>query len=275
MTLHSQATDYVRLSICVCTSGRPVELRRCLASIAAGTRRPAEVVVSDDCRDPGAAAAVKAACDAYDFVRLVQGPRRGLCANRNHVVRQATGTHLSLLDDDAVVSPEFVERGEALIVVYPNTILTGDVLEDGTRRTSPTNPTFLGHFGRPVRPGEPLENVNLNCNLFPRRAFEAASFDESIAYGYEDADLCAHLAAKGYAFAYTANLVNEHRPPHVSVGVLDARRRLAERARLRVLWRRWAVHRRRPIIGLLAMAAAVPHLAIHEILRRAKFTPLP
>ena len=255
------------ISICVCTSGRPAELARCLASVAAGTERPLEVVVSDDSRDAETAAAVRAVCGEHDVARYVEGPRRGLCTNRNHVVRQARGSHLSLLDDDAIVGREFVERAERLAAERPGVILTGDVLEDGTRLTRPTNPTFLGHFGRPVRPGGRLENICLNCNLLPRAAFEVASFDESIAYGYEDTDLCAQLVAAGFVIVHAPELVNAHLPPPRTTGEWGRKVRLAERARLRVLWRKWRVHRRRPVAGVAVMAAAIGHRAGHDLKR--------
>lgn len=252
------------ISLCICTSGRPVELERCLTSIAAGSRRPLEVIVSDDSRDLATAQAVREVCSRHDFVRYVEGPRRGLCANRNHVIREARGSHVSLLDDDAAVGADFVERAEALITRYPDKVLTGDVLEDGVRRQSPTNPTFLGHFGRPVRPGDRLENINLNCNVLPLRAFEVASFDESIAYGYEDTDLCAQLLAAGFEIVHVPELVNQHLPPTRQT-VTDERHWQAERARFYSTVRRhirWEPRRRR----LLAFCAVAPlHLSMHAV----------
>jgi GT2 family glycosyltransferase len=244
---------------------RPNLLDRCLGSIARGSRLPAEVVVSDDTRNVVVAGQVRAVCEKYSFVRYVAGPKRGLCANRNHVIRQATGGHVSLLDDDAVVGDDFVELVENLIGKYPNTILTGDVLEDGVRRQAPSNPTFLGHFGRPVA-GEQLENINLNCNVLPRAAFANVAFDESIAYGYEDTDLCAQLLARGYRIVHAAELVNQHLPPAATREQLAYRHRQSERARVRVVWRRWAVHRRRPLAGAVVASIAWMHFVAHRCL---------
>ena len=255
------------VSICICTSGRPEELSRCLASIDAG-QKPFEVVVSDDSGDTATAEIVQERCRAYRLVRYVVGPHRGLCANRNHVIRLACGSHVSLLDDDAVAGSNFVRDVEMLVASSPLTVFTGDVLEDGERRQSPTNPTFLGHFGRLVEPGEQLANINLNCNVIPRTAFEIVAFDESIAYGYEDTDVCAQLLASGWRIVHVPNLVNQHIRPPVSAAAADERIWQAERARFYTTLRR---HLRwnRNVSQAGAFAAVAPvHLALHAM--RAK-----
>ncbi len=255
----------VRIAMCICTSGRPAALARCLDSIAEGSKLPAEVIVSDDSLDLSMAAQVKACCASYEFARYVSGPRRGLCANRNHVIRTSRGTHVSLLDDDGTLGLDFVERAEALAAGMRNTILTGDVLEGGSFRQQPTNPRFLGHFGRPPRGGEGLENINLNCNLFPRNAFNVASFDEEIVYGYEDTDLCVQLLIAGFHIRYVPELVNAHHPPPRSAAEQFYVASLAERARLRMLWRKWVIHRQRPVVGRGVYAAARVHALLSVV----------
>ena len=216
--------------MCICTSGRPAELDRCLASIAAGRRQPLEVIVSDDSLEATTAEAVMALCGMHKSVYYLRGPNRGLCANRNAVIRQAKGSHVSLVDDDAVLGPNFIRDAEALVAECPNVVFTGDVLEDGTHRQSPTSSTLLGHFGRPVG-ARRLENVNLNCNVFPRSAFDLVQFDEFIAYGYEDTDLCARLVDQGWLICYRPRLVNQHLPPQKRPEQLRQQMLAAERAR--------------------------------------------
>lgn len=257
------------LSICVCTSGRARELTRCLDSVAAGTRLPLEVVVSDDSRDETSAAAIRDVCTKYSFARYIEGPQRGLCANRNGVVKIASGSHISLLDDDACVSPDFVGRVLDLLGRAPNhTVFTGDVLEDGIRLTPPTNPTFLGHFGRMVRAGEPLKNINLNCNVFPREAFDVAKFDESITYGYEDTDLCAQLIAGGFRIVHIPELVNSHLPPTKNAAEIRNRLWQAERARFYTSLRRHMRWQRSVLSTLAFLAIAPVHLFVHALRAR-------
>jgi glycosyltransferase involved in cell wall biosynthesis len=257
------------LSVCICTSGRPVELDRCLASIAAGTLRPFEVIVSDDSCDSSSTMVVREVCKKYDFTRYVDGPRRGLCANRNHVIQHAQGTHVSLLDDDAVIGADFVKYAEVAVSKNPSAIVTGDVLEDGVRLVVPTNPTFLGHFGRPVRPGVPLRNINLNCNVFPLVAFSSTSFDESIVYGYEDTDLCAQLRSLKFTIVHAPELLNKHLPPRKSATESRERMWQAERARFYTTLRRHLLWQRSLWQAAAFLAIAPFHLFLHAMrLRR-------
>jgi glycosyltransferase involved in cell wall biosynthesis len=223
------------LSICICTSGRPEVLRRCLASIAAGSRLPDDVIVSDDSPTKEQRDEVRRVVAAFSFARYTQGPAKGLCANRNHVIVAATTSHISLLDDDAVVGHEFVESAVRAIASEPAAVFSGDVLEDGVTHTPPSNPTAWGHFGAFPAAGTPLRNVQLNSNVFPRRAFADAAFDERLVYGYEDTDLCDRLVRVGWRIERRPELLNTHLPPlpRGDRGWLAERERFAVLLRLR------------------------------------------
>ncbi len=243
---------------------RPAILRRCLESIAKGSRLPTEVIVSDDNPSGGQTREV---CQQFSFVRYVQGPSKGLCANRNRVIAQAVTDYVSLLDDDAMVGEDFVVRAMAATAdLPPNEILTGAVIESENRLVAPANSTFLGHFGRP--PTGRYKNINLNCNLFPRAAFAYASFDEQIAYGYEDMDLCSCLLACGFRIRYDPTLVNAHLPPE-KAGATQRRQSLdRERARFYTSVKRYLLWERAPMKLLLFLVAAPIHRAAHAIKAR-------
>lgn len=256
------------LSLCICTSGRPVELRRCLESIAAGTAQPMEVLVSDDSPTTTSAEGIRQVCEEFPLARYIEGPRRGLCANRNRVIREAKGTHLSLLDDDAAVGETFVEKAIAAAAgAHAGAIISGSVSESGSPPLPPTNPTRLGHFGARLTNGQRLENLQLNCNVILREAFDVATFDESIGYGYEDTDLCAQLIAAGFRIVHVPELVNAHLPP-TPLKVGQERYWQAERARFYTSLRkrlRW----QRSWTGAAAFMAVAPaHFTLHAIKRR-------
>jgi glycosyltransferase involved in cell wall biosynthesis/GT2 family glycosyltransferase len=252
-----------RLSICICTANRPAVLRRCLLSIESGEELPFEVVVGDDTLDGTETAAV---CRDFPFVRYVRGPRWGLCANRNVVIAAAKGDYLSLLDDDGEVTPTFVKLARQLInSADGRTIFTGDVLEDGTNRVAPSNPTFWGHFGRPLAGGGPCETVQLNCNLFPRSAFDVARFDERIVYGYEDMDLCQQMLAGGHRIEYRPELVNLHLPPPKSADTKRTQTRQAERARYYTSLKRYMLWQSKPGRAVVYAALAPLHQAAHHL----------
>ena len=218
------------LTLCICTANRPEVLRRCLQAIVDGSQQPAEVLVSDDSPD---GTATQAVCAAFD-VRYLSGPRRGLCANRNFIVQHVRTSHLSLLDDDAVVARTFV-AGSMRLLRPPadKEIITGDVAESGVL-VKPSNASFWGHFTR--TPAGRYETIHLNCNLFPRSAFDHAGFDESIVYGYEDMDLCSRLLSQGFHIRYCPELLNDHIRPS---GVPTKRYRQKEEARFYVSLKRY------------------------------------
>ena len=88
----------VTISIALVTRNRPESLRRCLRSWRSQTIEPFEIVVSDD-SDEEFQAEVKRI--AVEFgAKWINGPQRGLYANRNHVARACLGSHFFSSDDD-------------------------------------------------------------------------------------------------------------------------------------------------------------------------------
>lgn len=248
------------LAILICTMNRPRELHRCLSSIFAGITQPEEIVVSDDSPDGRDTETV---CSAFGVVRYVAGPRRGLCANRNAVIKHATADFVSLVDDDVVVSPEFASVARGAIAQLPaRTLVTGTVI-DGGNVVVPGNPSFLGFFGR--APGGNFKNINLICNMLPRAAFDEATFDEAINYGYEDMDLCARLLSRGYVIRHVPALVTTHLPPP-RTSMMDRDRFVASgRARFYTSVKRYLLYER-SFAKLLAFIIAAPlHRVMHAI----------
>ena len=248
----------VSVCVCICAMDRPAVLRNCLQSIADGEVLPQQVIVSDDSRSPEATREV---CAGFSFVEYLEGPHRGLCANRNRVIAAARTTHIVLLDDDAAVGKEFV--GRVLHHARQNddhTIVTGNVL-DGGQVFRPGAPNFWGQFLQTPRDGR-YETIQLNCNLFPRGAFQSASFDDLIEYGFEDMDLCSALLAAGYCIQYDPELQNRHFPPSQDERTARRRFRRWEQARYYTSLKRFFVWRRMPMRGCVYAVVAPLYTAI-------------
>jgi glycosyltransferase involved in cell wall biosynthesis len=247
------------LTICICTIDRPEVLRRCLDAIAAGKRRPDEILVSDDSLDGLPSRMI---CELYPGVRYIEGPRKGLCANRNVVISAAGGDYVTLLDDDAVVSETFVLRAyEAIRDCSEKIIITGSVIEDG-KPVVAANPSFLGYF-TDMRVDK-RKNVNLNCNVFPKQAFSDATFDENIGYGYEDMDLCSCLVSMGYVIKFDSALTNTHLPPQKAINEKQKRFTQANRARFYTSVKRYLLWEKN-LAKLLAFILVAPvHRAVHD-----------
>ncbi len=88
----------LQISIAIVTRNRPESLERTLASWRRQTHQPSEILVSDD-SDDSVRSEVKSIALRYDAV-WIAGPRRGLYANRNHVVSFCNGSHFLSGDDD-------------------------------------------------------------------------------------------------------------------------------------------------------------------------------
>ena len=220
--------------------------------------------MSDDSTDGMETLAV---CRQFPFVEYFTGPKRGLCANRNAAIQHARTDYVSLIDDDGMVGRTFIaDLRKILPSLSGKTVITGDVLEYGGR-TAPSNPWFLGHFGKPYG-AQPLQGINLNCNCFPRSAFEDARFDEALVYGYEDMDLCSNLLSRGYRFVHYPELVNEHIPPPRGDGLNHQRYQWTERARFETSMVRYLVWENKPLLACLYVAAAPSHRILYTFRRR-------
>jgi glycosyltransferase involved in cell wall biosynthesis len=86
------------ISVALVTRNRPDSLRRALTSLRSQSVQPWEVVVSDDSEGDELAGTREVALE-FDC-RYIQGPRRGLYANRNHAALACRGTHVRTMDDD-------------------------------------------------------------------------------------------------------------------------------------------------------------------------------
>ncbi len=191
-----EVTSGPRISVIVRTRDRPELLRQALASLAANTYRPAEVVLVND---GGQAPEVPADYPhAVDLVEL--GENRGRAAAANAGIAAASGDHVAFLDDDDLVEPEHlatlaglaqaagvrVAYTDAAVGVYQ---LDGDAGWHCVERRLP--------YSRDFDPDLLLFDnyIPFNTLLIERRLFdEAGELDESLPF-FEDWDFLIRLAA--------------------------------------------------------------------------------
>lgn len=101
----------IRVSVIIGTRNRPDQIQHTLMSLLDSSRCPDEIVVLDQSDDD----LTKEEVDAVrslpngDRIRYVTSKRRGLSANRNDAIREATGDFIASVDDDVAVEKRWLE----------------------------------------------------------------------------------------------------------------------------------------------------------------------
>jgi GT2 family glycosyltransferase len=252
MPLRQRSEAEISVTVCICTRDRPAELERALASITRSTYPVAQVVVADDSSTDASRTLLH---DAYPEATYVEGPQRGLGANRNAAIDHARGMYVLFLDDDAVLGETYLERALKCAEAPRGTIVTGVEQRNGTR-VFPNDQTFLGHQRRPYRRINGLNTIVINGTLFPRELFEQVRFDEQLVYGFEEVDLASRAAALGFDIVLCADAVNYHFPSPANRKSYEP---FTQASRLYVTFKRYAFTERRPAKALAYALIAPLH----------------
>ena len=173
---HSQCI----FSICIVTFRRPKLLKRCLDSLSGQLELldpcQYQVIVSDDCP---ARSSYEVVLDS-GFATWVQGPNRGVAANRNNAANAANGNWILYIDDDVIAGKRWLDS------IY-KTILTGnyDVIEG---RVKPTDfPDSILWYAPVISSGGAYCSANLGIrrDLFLR----LGGFNENLSVSHEDIEM--------------------------------------------------------------------------------------
>ena len=238
----------VTVSLCICTRDRPVELERCLSSVAAGAKSPEAVVVSDDGNSP---AETKDLVESLgEPFKYVAGPRRGLAANRNNCLSHVGTSHVAFIDDDVLTPNDFVSSLATAAEASREAVVTGwerRLVDDRTyARITPHDADFWGLQRRP--PGGSPRSIVINATVFPMALFDQIRFDERLQYGSEEIDIAQHAAALGVAIRFDESLWVEHRPSREG---RDGYSGLAESSRIYQNIKRFAAYEESPLRALV------------------------
>jgi GT2 family glycosyltransferase len=198
----------ISLSIIICTLNRPRDLRDCLESITHQDRLPDEVIIVDssvDLRSAGVAADFSAALPLRYF-----HTRQGLTYQRNFGIQQARGEIFLFLDDDVILSREFLQQIERGFLLDDRVAGLGGLLTNITLNSPVSRylrqifmlPRMDGHgqmqksgfaahpWGAPEQKMHPVKVLCGAAMAFRREIFSEFSFDEFFSgYGLlEDVD---------------------------------------------------------------------------------------
>jgi len=194
------------LSIAIVTRNRPESLKRALESLSQQDSKPFEIVISDDSNSNLAIEENKKLAELYNC-RYIQGPQKGLYANRNFAARNCLGTHFRSMDDDH----EFPENHIALcleaIETHKEAIWTiGEYCPPDPNRSIPAPiPGQLHAMGYSYVPKNMNNYFGISCGatIYPRKVVEQNVLNlETYMFGVLYLEYGARLFNRGFRFRH-------------------------------------------------------------------------
>jgi glycosyltransferase involved in cell wall biosynthesis len=275
------------ISVIVRTQNRPIMLVRALASLAAQTRRPDEVVVvNESAAVEPVRAAVKAAEEHLKIVVLEHASPKGRGGALNAGIKAASGEWLGILDDDDTWEPEFVEAMMGRLDEAPGTSAvacqTLVIVEKMDRRgraheldRGVLNPDFCAVDLAALAA---WNQFTINAIVFSRAAWQGAgTFREDLPV-LEDWEFNVRLALRNEIAVITRPLAHYRRRPAATESSANTMEREHEIVRRRLIneWLREDLRVERFGLGHLAVQSLVrrdiqrihPLAAVYERLRR-------
>ncbi len=236
----------------VVTRNRIGLLRKTLQSIRESSYPLSEIIVSDDSSTSETAEMLAA---EFPEARRIEGPRRGISANRNRGMSFVKSEHILLSDDDMLVDPDFV--GMAVQEMHnPKVGIVFCATSDNGHLILPNTFNLLGFSQKPYMPGMAYRTANQQCFMLSRKLAWEMPYDEIIeAYGYEEMDFAYRAAAAGFEIRCLSNAAHIHLAPNADQPV----RLEKDACRLYVTYKRLAYVDRKPLKSILFLALALPH----------------
>ena len=207
-------------TVLVCSRDRPAFLLDAVESVLAGARVPSELLVVDQSSIRNAQVEGIGSVQGCT-VRYLHSPTRGLSRARNIGLRSASNETVVMIDDDMLVSAEWLERLlEGFEAAGPRGLASGRVLAapsegdggvpDSALVTRAEPATFRGRQPNDVMPGA---NVAVPRGL----VLELGGYDERLGAGTrfsaaDDNDMGFRLLEAGCELRHVPEAVAYHRP---------------------------------------------------------------
>lgn len=162
----------IKLSIALVTRNRPDLLATCLESLYQQTPVWYEVIISDDSSLEESIIQNKSIANKYGVIYL-EGPKKGLYANRNFVAKSCKGTHIRTMDDDHTFPEDHFEICLDKIKEDPNAVWTiGEYFPAQTILLPPHPvPPEIHPRGYSVNPKDPQNSRAISCgaSIYPQK----------------------------------------------------------------------------------------------------------
>jgi glycosyltransferase involved in cell wall biosynthesis len=204
------------MSVALVTRNRPESLERTLSSLRDQDVQPFEVVVSDD-SDPVSTGAIRELAERFDC-SYIDGPRRGLYANRNRAALACAGSHVRTMDDDHEFPEGHVRTCLEAVTGDPAAIwimgerLPGQSEADGLRCPPQLHPRG---FSVTPRGSGPLWAISDGAAIYPRAVFDRGlRYTEEFAFGASYLEWGSRLRWLGYRIRHLdSTYVTHHYDP--------------------------------------------------------------
>ena len=191
-----------KLSVALVTRNRAESLARTLESLKRQNIQPFEIVISDDSDIETEIRLNKKLALQYSC-KYVQGPERGLYANRNFVAKHCSGTHIRTMDDDHEFPENHINECIKAINEEQNTIWTiGEYYPPDKTRSLPA--PIAGQL-HPRGYSYPPKNINkyygISCgaSIYPRSVIDRNILNlECYKFGILYLEYGARLYKNGY-----------------------------------------------------------------------------
>ncbi|MFF2094271.1 glycosyltransferase family 2 protein [Paenibacillus sp. NPDC058174] len=257
----------IQLSICICTRNRPEDLEKALISIEQSSMPAFETIVSDDSTDFRTRDLVAA---KFPQAVYIEGPRKGLGPNRNHVLQRAEGTHLLFMDDDMELGTECIERLNSRLdqveaARRDKVILTGIEYGRDNDKVYPKDQSFLGYQTKLYDRTEGLNTLVIGSAIFPCELFQTVLFDEQLVYGYDEVDISTRAVKSGYEIILCEQAFITHNSSPVN---RDYYKPVIEASRFYVTYKRYAYTEKLPLKGWMFFSLACCHLLLSDLKRK-------
>jgi len=260
------------VSVVVCNYQGEQHLPPCLEAVRAQTLAPAEVIVVDNASTDGSLALLR---ERFAEVRVIElGENAGPAAARNRGLREAANRLVLLLDNDALLAPDCLERlvaawREGVALVQPRSVFDaepGRVHYDGGRFHY-AGVFSLRNFGVPLERAEGHGVVAVDgavsvALLADRElALAAGGFDPRYFILFEDLDLSYRLRLEGHAILSVEEALVRHRGGTAGISFRESPAYPARRAYLHSR-NRWIFLLKNYRLATLLLAA--PGLLLYE-----------
>lgn len=177
-------------SVIILTCHRNDLLAKCLNCLAPGVQTlPAEqyeVIVTDDGSKTTAEQMIR---ESYPWVKWVEGPRKGIPANRNNGAKYAIGEWLAFVDDDCQPDKDWLNAFATVLNNHPVDLIEGRTSVpdkvDNPFTWAPENEKGGNFWG---------------CNLALKREVfcQLSGFDEDLLWEYEDVEFAYRIQANKF-----------------------------------------------------------------------------